>query len=308
MQKITPHLWFDREAKEAAAFYSTVFPDSKINHVSVIKDTPSGDCDIVSFQVWGQHFMSISAGPLFKMNRSVSFIVNFDPLFFKGAASPETEARKKIDSVWEKLSNGGKILMPLDKYPFSERYGWIEDKYGVTWQLIFADPQSQPRPPIIPLITFVGENAGRAEEAVKFYLDVFKNSKMGEVYHYGSNDAPEKDGTVMYADFMIEKCWIAAMDSAKEHNINFNEAISLLINCDTQQEIDYYWNKLSADPAAEQCGWLKDKFGLSWQVNPSKMDQMLNDKDPERVKRVTEAFLKMKKFNLAELEKAYHGV
>jgi predicted 3-demethylubiquinone-9 3-methyltransferase (glyoxalase superfamily) len=307
MQKITPHLWFDKEAKEAAEFYTSVFPDSRINQVSVIKDTPSGDCDIVSFQVWGQHFMSISAGPLFKFNPSVSFIVNFDPLFFKGVASPEKEARRKLDSVWERLSEGGTVLMPLDKYPFSVRYGWIQDKYGVTWQLILTEPQGHPRPPILPSIMFVGENAGRAEEAIKFYLDVFKNSKMGDAHRYGPNQTPDKEGTLMYADFVIENCWLAAMDSAQEHKFNFNEAISLLVFCDNQKEIDYYWSKLSADPAAEQCGWLKDKFGLSWQINPSRMDKMLNDNDPKRVQRVTKAFLKMKKFDLAELEKAYQG-
>jgi predicted 3-demethylubiquinone-9 3-methyltransferase (glyoxalase superfamily) len=307
MQKITPHLWFDKEAKEAAEFYTSVFPDSKISQVSVIKDTPSGDCDIVAFQVWGQNFMSISAGPLFKFNPSVSFMVNFDPLFFKGTASPEGEARRRLDAAWESLSKGGTVMMPLDKYPFSERYGWIKDKYGVTWQLILADPRGPRRQTIMPSIMFVGENAGRAEEAIKFYLDVFKDAKMGDAHRYGPSQKPDKEGTLMYADFMIENCWLAAMDSAQEHKFNFNEAISLLIYCDTQEEIDYYWSKLSADPKAEQCGWLKDKFGLSWQVNPSTMEEMLNDKDPKRVKRVTEAFLKMKKFDLAELEKAYHG-
>lgn len=146
MQKIIPHLWFNTEAKEAAEFYTSVFPDSKITQLSNIKDTPSGDCDIVSFQVWGQKFMSISAGPLFKFNPSISFIVNFDPLFFKGADSPEKEARRKLDSVWESLSKGGTVMMALDKYPFSERYGWIQDKYGVTWQLALTDPKGPSRP------------------------------------------------------------------------------------------------------------------------------------------------------------------
>jgi predicted 3-demethylubiquinone-9 3-methyltransferase (glyoxalase superfamily) len=130
---------------------------------------------------------------------------------------------------------------------------------------------------------------------------------MGDVHSSGPNQKPHNERPFMYADFMIENCWLAAMDSTQEQNFNFNEAVSLLIYCDTQKEIDYYWEKLSADPKAEQCGWLKDKFGLSWQVNPSTMEEMLNDIDPQRVKRVTEAFLKMKKFDLAKLEKAYHG-
>lgn len=305
MQKITPHLWFDKEAKEAAEFYTSVFPDSRIISTSVIRDTPSGDCDLVAFNLWGQNFMSISAGPYFKINPSISFIVNFDPLLFKGASSPEEEARKKIDVVWEKLSEGGKVLMPIGEYPFSERFGWIQDKYGVTWQLILSDPQGDPRPAIIPSLMFVNNNAGRAEEAINFYLSVFKNTKSGLVYRYGPDQAPDKEGTIMFGDFMIENQWLAANDSAQKHQFDFNEAVSLMINCKTQEEIDYYWEKLSAVPEAEQCGWLKDKFGVSWQVNPEKLDVMLNDKDTARVKRVTKAFLKMKKFNLAELEAAY---
>ena len=109
----------------------------------------------------------------------------------------------------------------------------------------------------------------------------------------------------MYADFQLENSWFAAMDSAMDHKFNFNEAVSLMVYCDTQKDIDYYWKKLSAVPQAEQCGWLKDKFGLSWQVVPPRMDEMLDDKNPKRVARVTKAFLEMKKIDLAALEKAY---
>ena len=308
MQKITPHLWFDNEAKEAAIFYTSLFPASRIVNTSVIHDTPSGDCDIVSFELWGQAFMSISAGPLFKFNPSVSFMVNFDPLFFKESSSGEKEARKALDAAWEKLSDGGTVLMPIDEYPFSKRYGWIQDKFGLSWQLILTNPEGEPRPSIMPSLMFVGENTGRAEEAIDFYLSVFKDSKMGETHRYGPDQLPDKKGTIMFADFMLEKSWFAAMDSAREHTLDFNEAVSFMVKCQTQKQIDYYWDKLSAVPEAEQCGWLKDKFGLSWQVVPEAMDEMMADPDPQRLARVTEAFLKMKKFDLAELENAYHGV
>src|SRR5687768_5469127 len=152
-QKITPHLWFDKEANEAAEFYASIFPNSNITNVTTIHDTPSGDCDVVSFELSGQQFMAISAGPLFK----------------------------------------------------------------------------------------------------------------------------------------------------------FNESISFMVYCDTQEEIDYYWEKLSAVPEAEQCGWLKDKYGLSWQIVPSLMDKMIQDQDPQRIDRVTQAFLPMKKFDLAALQRAYEG-
>lgn len=305
MQKIVPHLWFDKEAVEAAGFYTSIFPDSRVTSTTTLRDTPSGDCDVVAFDLWGQPFMSISAGPYFKFNPSVSFIVNFDPLLFKSSSSPEKEAREQIDLMWEKLSEGGTVLMPLDKYPFSERYGWIQDKYGLSWQLILTDPEGDPRPSIMPSLLFAGDNCGKAEEAIRFYVSVFKNSKIGDVFHYGPEQAPDKEGTVMFADFVLENCWFAAMDSARQPGLGFNEAVSLMVNCDTQKEIDYYWERLSAIPEAEQCGWLKDKYGLSWQITPVAMDRMMNDQDPERVARITQAFLKMKKFDLAELERVY---
>lgn len=151
MKPITPHLWFNTQAKEAAEYYVSVFPNSKINNVTTLHNTPSGDADIVSFELNGQPFMAISAGPLFK----------------------------------------------------------------------------------------------------------------------------------------------------------FSEAVSFIVPCEDQKEIDYYWEKLSADPKAEQCGWCKDKFGLSWQVTPTAMNEMMSKGTPEQIARVTQAFLPMKKFIIADLEKAY---
>ena len=298
MKKITPHLWFDKEAKEAAEFYTSLFPNSKVTNITTLHDTPSGDSDIVSFEIDGQQFMAISAGPLFKFNPSVSFFVNFDP-------SRDKDARKSIDSLWEKLSEGGTALMPLDKYPFSERYGWVQDKYGLTWQLILSDPEGEQRPFIVPSLMFVGDVAGRAEEAINFYLSVFKDSKMGLISRYGKGQEPEKEGTVTFADFMLEGQWFAAMDSAQEHNFAFNEAISFLVQCDTQEEIDYYWEKLSVVPEAEQCGWLKDKYGLSWQISPTALDEMMKNGTREQIDRVTQAFLPMKKLDIKKLEEAY---
>jgi predicted 3-demethylubiquinone-9 3-methyltransferase (glyoxalase superfamily) len=302
MQRITPHLWFDKEAEEAARFYTSIFSNSKITNTSTIHGvpTPTGDCDIVSFELNGQPFMAINAGPLFKFNPSISFIVNFDP-------SRDMNARKNLDDLWEKLAQGGTALMPLDKYPFSEHYGWIQDKYGLSWQLILSYPEGEKRPAIVPSLMFVGAVAGRAEEAVDFYLSLFRNSKRGIVARYGNGQEPDREGTIMFSDFMIEGQWFAAMDSAWKHEFAFNEAISLLVPCETQEEIDYYWEKLSADPSAEQCGWLKDKYGLSWQVWPTAMGEMMSKGTPEQIARVTEAFLQMKKFDIATLQRAYRG-
>ncbi len=300
MHPIIPHLWYDKEAKQAAEFYTTVFANSKITNVSTIHDTPSGDCDIVSFTVRGVPFMSISAGPYFKLNQSISFMVNFDP-------SREKDAKAQLDAAWEKLADGGKVMMDIGEYPFSKRYGWVEDKYGVSWQLILTNPDGEPRPTVVPTLLFVGESYGKSEDAIKFYLSVFKDSKLGTMMKYGAGQEPNKEGTVMFADYQLLSTWFAAMDGGGKHDFSFNEAVSFIVKCDTQEEIDYYWEKLSAVPEAEQCGWLKDKFGVSWQITPTVMDEMMMSGDEAKIKRVTEAFLKMKKFDTAVLEKAARG-
>jgi predicted 3-demethylubiquinone-9 3-methyltransferase (glyoxalase superfamily) len=299
-RKITPHLWFDREAKQATEFYTSIFPNSRLTNIATLRDTPSGDCDVVSFELGGQPFMAISAGPLFKFNPSVSFILNFDP-------SKDKRARENLDALWDKLSQGGTAIMPLDKYPFSERYGWIQDSYGLSWQFILSDPKGEERPFITPALLFVGAVCGKAEEASNFYLSVFKNTKHGVAARYPAGMEPDKQGTIMFTDFMLENQWFAAMDSAREHGFAFNEAVSFMVSCDTQQDIDYYWEKLSAVPQAEQCGWLKDKYGLSWQVVPSDLNEMMQKGTPGQIAQVTQAFLKMKKFDLAVLKQAYEG-
>jgi predicted 3-demethylubiquinone-9 3-methyltransferase (glyoxalase superfamily) len=308
MQKIIPHLWFDKEAKEASAFYTSVFPESKMGKTATIRNTPSGDCDMVSFKLWNQDFMAISAGPYFKFNPSVSFIVNFDPLLFGASATSNNKAREKLNMVWNKLSEGGKALTPLGEYPFSKHYGWVQDKYGLSWQLILTDPEGEPRPPIVPALMFVGDNYGRAEEAIKFYLSAFKDTKLDAIHRYGKADEMGKEGTVMFADYMLEHTWFAAMDSAGEHKFNFNEAVSFIVNCADQEEIDFYWDKLSAVPEAEQCGWIKDRYGLSWQISSAEIDEMLYKGTQEQADRVTQAFLPMKKLNIRKIKEAYEHV
>ena len=293
-QKITSHLWFDKEAKEAAKFYTSTFKDFKINYTTTLHNTPSGDTDIVTVELLGQEFTLISAGPLFKFNPSVSFLVS-------------CKTKEEVELLWKELSKGGKALIDLGAYPFSERYGWIQDKYGLSWQLRFFGDR-EIKQSIIPTLMFVGKVVGKAEEAINFYVSVFHNATVGGIDRYGKGEEPDVDGTVKHASFTLEGQEFAALDSALEHNFSFNEAISLMVHCETQEEIDYYWERLSADPKAEQCGWLKDKYGLSWQVVPNAMEEMMKDKDENRKARVTEAFLKMKKFDIETLKKAYLGV
>jgi len=301
IKPITPHLWFDKEAKEAAEFYCSIFPDSAIDTVQVLKDTPSGEVDVVHFKLAEMDFQAISAGPYFKLNPAVSFIVNYDP-------SVDPKAKENLDAAWTKLAEGGQVLMPLQEYPFSKHYGWVVDRFGVSWQLILTDPSGEPRPFIIPSLLFVSEGCDQAEAATDFYISIFKNSKRGTLARYPAGQGPNKEGSIMFTDFTLDGKWFTAMDgSTQMHKFGFNEAVSFVIYCETQAEIDYYWEKLSAVPESEQCGWLKDKYGLSWQVVPVRMDEMMSKGTPEQLARVTKAFLAMKKFDLEALERAYQG-
>lgn len=299
MQKITPHLWFDKEAKEAAHFYASVFPDAQITHESTLGGTPSGDTDIVGFEIAGQPFMAISAGPAFKINPSISFFVNFDP-------SRDPNAKEHLDALWAKLVDGGLAMMPLQEYPFSKHYGWVQDRFGVSWQLMLTNPAGEPRPFIIPSIMFTKELAGNATAASDYYISIFKDSKRGTIATYPAGRG-EKEGNVMFTDFSLAGQWLAAMDSSGPHPFQLNEAISLLIPCDTQEEVDYFWGKLSAVPEAAQCGWCKDQFGVSWQVHPVVLDRLLADSDRKKVAAVVQCFMGMQKPDIAELERVYNA-
>lgn len=290
MQKITPHLWFDTQAKQAAELYTSAIPGSRITRSTTLHNTPSGDCDLVWFELAGQPFAAISAGPMFKFNPSVSFHVR-------------CSSKDEVDTIWAKLSEGGQVLMPLDAYPFSERYGWTQDRFGLSWQVIYTG-EGEIKQRITPMLMFVGAMCGKAEEAINFYASVFNAPPPTVLARYGKGAEPDQEGTVQYAQYTLLGQEFVAMDSAHEHKFAFSEAISFLVPCDTQEEIDALWQKLSSDPRSEQCGWLKDKYGLSWQITPSILNELMASPNPKQVARVTQAFLKMKKFNIAELQRA----
>jgi predicted 3-demethylubiquinone-9 3-methyltransferase (glyoxalase superfamily) len=274
-----------------------LFEGSRIKNTTSLGNTPSGDVEIVTIELAGQQFMLLSAGPLFKFTPAVSFLV-------------ACKTKEEVDSVWAALSDGGAVLMELGAYPFSERYGWTQDRYGLSWQVMFmGDRPSMQKitQKITPTLMFTGEVCGKAEEAMRFYASVFQNSPAADIVRYGKGEGTDVEGTVKHARFQLEGQQFAAMDSAGAHAFTFNEAISLMVYCDTQEEIDRYWERLSAVPAAEQCGWLKDQYGLSWQIVPTDMGRMMASGDKEKLARVTAAFLKMKKFEIAKLREAYEG-
>lgn len=287
IQKITPFLWFDDRAEEAANFYTSVFKDSKIGQI-----VRNGEAVmVVDFSLGGQKFSALNGGPQFKFNPAVSFF-----------AVCETET--EIDAAWKKLSDGGEVLMPLDKYPWSEKYGWLQDRYGLSWQLSLgkiADVGQK----FTPSLLFAGEQHGRAEEALNLYTSLFRNSGVDGILKYGAGEH-EKEGTVKHAQFSLDGQKFMVMDSGMAHSFQFNEALSFVISCDTQDEIDYFWNKLTGDGGQEsQCGWLKDKFGVSWQVVPPVLVKYLQDPNPVKAGNVMHAMLKMSKIDIAGLNQAY---
>jgi predicted 3-demethylubiquinone-9 3-methyltransferase (glyoxalase superfamily) len=282
MNKIYPCLWFDGNAAEAAAFYCSVFENS-----SPATNTPL----VVEFFLNGKKFMGLNGGPAFQKNPSISFFVHSD-------------SEKSIKEKWDKLSEGGQVMMPLNTYPWSEQYGWCQDKFGVNWQLMLG---KMPQEPIVPCLMFTQDKSGQAGEAIQFYTSLFNHSGIQLISRY-EKDEPDVTGYIKHAQFTLEGQPFAAMDSPGPHTFTFNEGISLVVDCKDQDEVDYYWNNLTADGGQEsRCAWLKDKYGVSWQIVPRALVELMNDKDPEKAGRVMQAMLKMKKIIVEELYKAADG-
>ncbi len=278
MQKIIPNLWFDGASK-AVDFYTSIFPNSKVISTSYYPNSiEEGLADFqlglagkeltIDFQLGDMRFTAINAGPEFSFNPSISFMVNFDP-------SKDDQASENLDKLWSQLIDGGQALMPIDEYPFSKKYGWVKDRYGLTWQLILTDPEGDPRPFITPSLLFSQANTNRAEEAMEFYKSIFSGSKSGIVARYNESTGPAKSGSLMFADFTLNDQWLVVMDSGVEQDFTFNEAVSLAVMCKDQEEIDYFWEKLSHQPEFEQCGWCKDKYGVSWQITPENIEELM---------------------------------
>jgi predicted 3-demethylubiquinone-9 3-methyltransferase (glyoxalase superfamily) len=293
MNTIVPHLWYDTQAHEAAKWYVNLFDDSRIVGTHVLKDTPSGDAEMVHFELAGQPFEALNGGPLFRFNETVSLFV---------ACESPAEANR----LWAALSEGGEVLMPLGEYPFSKRYGWLADRYGLQWQLSYTgEPVSAQK--INVNLLFCGDVNGKAEEAARFWADVFPRSTVDMASHYKAGEADVATAKANYVGFRLLGHRLSAMDHGFAVDAQFNEAFSLIVYCDTQQEIDEYWAKLSRVPEAEACGWLKDQFGLSWQIVPRVLIDMIWQGTPEQNARVTEAVLGMKKLDIRALQKAFDG-
>ncbi len=275
---IYPCIWFDNQGKEAAAFYCEVFKDSELKQCSPM---------VTTFSIKGKQFMALDGGPLYKPNPSISFFVI-------------CESEEEINDSWNKLSKGGYSLMPLNTYPWSSRYGWIQDKYGVSWQLSLGKPE-QEKPDVFPTLMFTGDQNGNAEKAINFYTSLFEQSSVDFISKYEAGEQ-DTEGNIKHAQFYLNGYRTAAMDSSLPHGFGFNEGISLVVNCDTQEEIDFYWLNLTEGGKESMCGWCRDVFGVWWQITPSILGELMSD--PVKAPKVMNAFMKMKKFDIEALKKA----
>ena len=262
-QRIIPAIWCDAADDEAARFYADVFREG-----SVVEQAP-GLAATVS--IHGFRLSLINGGDQYAPNPSISCILNFDPLLFGG----EDQARAYLDELYERLSGGG-VLMELGEYPFSARYTWVRDRFGMTWQLMLTDPAGEPRPFILPSFMFGGTNHANAEEATEAWIALFDDARRGALYRY-EEGGPMEAGTVMFTDFTLRGTWMAAMDSGAFHDFTFTPGVSMIVSCRDQEEIDRYWTGLSAVPEAERCGWCVDRWGVSWQVVPDNIAELMAD-------------------------------
>lgn len=293
MQRITPCLWFDHQAEEAAHFYTSLFPNSKIGTVARYGESaakaskqPKDSVMTVTFTLHGLDFMGLNGGAHFTFSPAVSLCV-------------KCKAKDEIDTLWAAFSDGGTVLMPLDTYPFSEKFGWITDKYGLSWQLLLVDDT----PGIAPLLMFVGDNAGKAEAAMNFYMAQFADTRVNHVSRYEEGDG-DTVGLIKHASFMLDGQEMMLLESTGPHPFTLVQGISFIVNCRDQAEIDKFWDGLSKGGAPNVCGWLGDKYGLPWQVVPTEMGTIMKQNDPKKQERVMAALLNMKKLDIAALKRA----
>lgn len=278
-QRIVPNVWCNRNAEEAGAFYARVFrPATSTVGARYPDDAPDwqgefrGEALTVDVVIDGFLITLVNAADEFAPNPAISFLVNVDPLRYGG---DEREARADFDRMWDALVDGGEVLMERDAYPFSARYGWVQDRYGVSWQLILTNPEGEPRPFVIPQLMFCGPAQNRGREAVEWYRSLFEGSRLGLVAEYPEQTGPASAGSVMFGEFQLADQWFAFMDSAVEQPFTFVPGVSLEVRCDDQAEIDRLWGALSAVPEAEQCGWLADRYGVSWQIVPANLAELM---------------------------------
>lgn len=296
--RIVPCLWLDDQAEDAAALYIATFPGGRVTALSHYPESfdapggkPRGSVLTVEFEVAGQRFTALNGGPMFTLNPSISFFAFVD-----------TPA--EVDRIHDALAEGGTALMPLGAYPWSERYAWVQDRFGVSWQVMVGH-RPEGGAVIVPCLMFSGAVAGRAEEAMQFYADVVPGGCVESVMRYGPGEGPE--GSVKHGRFTFAGQEMAALDNHGPNDMPFSEALSFQVMCRDQADVDHVWAALSDGGREGPCGWLTDRFGVSWQVVPESIVAWMASTDVAARDRAFAAMLQMGKLDVAALEAAFAG-
>ncbi len=294
-QKIACMLWFENQAEKAVEYYIELFPNSKIGFKTYqsskdYQHIHNHEKELLTIEFWldGFHFIALNGGPKYSVNPSVSFYAAYENEFF-------------IDEIWAKLADQGTVLLPFENHELSSKYGKLIDRFDVTWHFALAERKDIREDRITPYLTFINQQHGKASEAVDYYVSIFKNAARNESIYYTENDSPEISGNARNIHFTLENQHFMAMDSSIFHLYDFCEAVSFIIFCDNQEEIDYYQDKLCEGGEAQTGGWLKDRYGLSWQVIPKMFFEILYLQNPVLSQEILKAVMNMKKFSLTEL-------
>lgn len=295
---IVPCLWFDDQSEAAARFYTSTFPNGRvtaISHYPASSDNPSGkprgSVLTVEFEIAGQRFTALNGGPHFTINPSISFFAYVD--------TPE-----QAEHLFAQLSSGGSVLMPIGEYPWSPRYGWARDRFGVSWQVI-TSPRPAGGAAIAPCLMFSDARHGQAEAALRAYAEILPGARVDALERYGAGEGSE--GTLKHGRVALPGQALIAMDSHINHGFSFNEGLSLQVMCQNQAELDRYWARLSEGGEPGPCGWLKDRFGVSWQVVPTGISAWMTSTDSAARDRAFNAVMRMKKLDIAAIEAAFAG-
>ncbi|HAC15022.1 MAG TPA: hypothetical protein DCE78_03640 [Bacteroidetes bacterium] len=273
-----PCLWFDGEAREAADFYGTLFPNTRVTLDNGM---------VVMFEVDGRRIMGLNGGPLYKKNDAISL--------FAYCGGDEAY----IDRLYAGLMDGGTALMPLGSYPWTSKYAWVRDRFGVSWQLDIDPINSDQH--IVPAMLFVNEKQNLIQEARDFYLGIFPDSKPLMESPYDAYMG-KPSGTLLFAQYKLRNTVMNAMSRHMVHDFDFNPGVSIVIECETQKEIDHFWESLGRDGRFDRCGWLSDKYGVSWQIIPSKLGALMSN--PKTAPHVGEVLLSMNKIEIQPLLEA----
>jgi predicted 3-demethylubiquinone-9 3-methyltransferase (glyoxalase superfamily) len=269
-------LWFDNQGAEAAKWYVSLFDGTSILYQNQV---------ITEISIEGTKLMMINGGKHYSPTSAMS---NF--VYFGGN-------HEKFERIYHALLDGGQILMPMDAYDWSSKYAWVKDKFGINWQMDIDEINHRQK--LVPSLLFVNQRNHNVKEALSYYISVFEQSTMLMEWPYPESEASMPAGTLLFGQAKLGNTIINAMSSTLHHDYDFTPGNSLVIVCENQDEIDYYWKALGAEGQELMCGWLTDRFGLTWQIFPRILSDLMND--PERGPKASTALRQMKKIVIAKL-------